>query len=418
MAQDHSSDNSKLPAVGADEAAAEASATDKPSAKGSDNKEAKSKTPDSDSLKKSPPPKAHTKAVAAKKPRRSALAVFCLLLIVLLAGATAWFGWQMWQQLTQLEREAATRDTPVAQPEPFDASAIESDINSVKRQLGQQSQELQKLRAEGDDSSQLNNLARQQAAMERRLEALSDTSRDDWKLAEAAFLLRLASQRMLIEHNSSEAIALTQAADTILRDQQDPDLFGVRQTLARELTALKMVEPVDREGLYARVQALIEQIENLDELESYQRSSIGPDSAVTASANAESVWQKIKASFNRAFTTLGSYIRVRDREQKITPLLPPEQRYFLTQNLRLMLEQAQLALLREQPQVYEQSLSKAQQWIAEHFEQNNRSNILLTELAALEREPIVVELPDINDALGQLRAYIDKLHKIEAGGTP
>ncbi|WP_339898094.1 uroporphyrinogen-III C-methyltransferase [uncultured Gilvimarinus sp.] len=418
MAQDHSSDNSKLPAVGADEAAAEASATDKPSVKGSDNKEAKSKTPDSDTHKKSPPPKAHTKAVAAKKPRRSALAVFCLLLIVLLAGATAWFGWQMWQQLTHLEREVATGNAPVAQPEPFDASAIESDINSVKRQLGLQGQELQKLQAEGDDSSQLNNLARQQAAMERRLEALSDTSRDDWKLAEAAFLLRLASQRMLIEHNSSEAIALTQAADTILRDQQDPDLFGVRQTLARELTALKMVEPVDREGLYARVQALIEQIENLDELESYQRSSIGPDSAVTANANAESVWQKIKASFNRAFTTLGSYIRVRDREQKITPLLPPEQRYFLTQNLRLMLEQAQLALLREQPQVYEQSLSKAQQWIAAHFEQNNRSDILLTELAELEEEPIVVELPDINDALGQLRAYIDKLHKIEAGGTP
>ena len=179
-----------------------------------------------------------------------------------------------------------------------------------------------------------------------------------------------------------------------------------------------MVQPVDREGLYAQLQALTEQVDNLNQLQSYQRESIGPDAADTTEAQVQGVWQTVKTSFGRAFSTLGSYIRVRDREQKVAPLLPPEQRYFLTQNLRLMLEQAQLGLLREQPRVYHQSLEKAQSWVNDYFEHDNRSKIMLDELEQLQQAAIVIELPDINQALGQLQAYIQKLHKIEAGGAP
>lgn len=406
MAQDHSQDNDKLPVAGDTKPAADASiekTTDKPTGKST-------ATADAKAAKNSKP------KPAPKTARRSALAVFCLLLIVLLGGVGGWFGWQMWQQLAHLERDAAAGDTPVAAA--FNPSAINNEVSTLKRRVGQQDKLLAQLQTERADTSQLNSLGLQQAAMERRLQALSDTSRDDWKLAEAAFLLRLASQRMLIEHNSSEAIALTQAADTILRDQDDPDLFGVRQTLARELTELKMVQPVDREGLYVRLQALIEQVSQLNQLQGYQRESIGPDATAAPAPVAQGVWPKVKASFSRAFNTMGGYIRVRDREQKVAPLLPPEQRYFLTQNLRLMLEQAQLGLLREQPRVYHQSLEKAQQWAREYFEHDSRSKVMIEELGQLQQEAVVVELPDINQALAQLQAYIQKLHSIEAGGTP
>ncbi|WP_049722808.1 uroporphyrinogen-III C-methyltransferase [Gilvimarinus polysaccharolyticus] len=399
MAQDHSQNNDKLPVVGDAEPASSAEAA------------LDSNTTATEEASSTAKVKPNLKA-----PRRSGLAVFCLLLIVVLGGAGGWFGWQMWQQLALLENNVPANDAPAVAS--FDPTALNREINTLKNRLGQQDKRFAQLQAERADTSQLNSLGQQQAAMERRLQALSDTSRDDWKLAEAAFLLRLASQRMLIEHNSSEAIALTQAADTILRDQNDPDLFGVRQTLARELTELKMVQPVDREGLYARLQSLTEQVAQLKQLHSYQREALGPDNTVTSEPVAQGVWAKVKASFGRALSTMSSYVRVRDREQEVAPLLPPEQRYFLTQNLRLMLEQAQLGLLREQPRIYHQSLERSQQWIAEYFEQNNRSKLILEELAQLQQEPVVVELPDINQALGQLQAYIQKLHRIEAGGTP
>lgn len=406
MAQDQTPDNDKqsAPAVADSDASSAAAQT-----------QATPPLPDKKANKKAAK-KAAKESDPTKKPRGSALALFCFLLMVLLAAAGGWFGWQMWQQLQQLEREPASAATPVT--ERFDPSAIHSDLSALNNRLRQQQEQLQQLQDKPRDNATVNRLGTQLAAMERRLQAISDTSRDDWKLAEAAFLLRLASQRMLLEHNSAEAIALAQTADTILRDQQDPDLFGVRQTLARELAELKMLQPIDREGLYTRLQALTEQVDKLNQLQSYQREAIGPTTDATAAAQPQGVWQKVKASVNRAFSTLGSYIRVRDREQKVTPMLAPEQRYFLTQNLRLMLEQAQLGLLREQSQVYQVSLQKAQRWIEQYFEHDKRANVMLDELAQLQQEPISIELPDIHQALGQLQAYIQKLHQIEAGGTP
>jgi uroporphyrin-3 C-methyltransferase len=374
----------------------------------------------------SPPAKAKAKAKSKDKqarpaPRRSALAVLCLLLIIILAAGGGWFGWQMWQQLEQLQRSSPA-STPVAPaPKAFDPSGINRQLSELKQQLAAHSKRLKQLQNQRSDTSDIQRLGSQLAAMQQRLQAFSDTSRDDWKLAEAAFLLRLASQRMLLEHNSGEAIALSQAADRILRDQQDPDLFAVRQTLAQQLTALKMVQPIDREGLYSRLQALINQVEELNKLQGYQREPVGPEAEATqrgASTKAHTPWQKVKASVNRAFASLGRYIRVSQREQKAAPLLPPEQRYFLTQNLRLMLEQAQLGLLREQPSVYRQSLAKAQQWIGEHFAKDKRSSVMLDELAQLQQQPIQVALPNINQALKQLQSYIKTQHQVKAGDAP
>lgn len=407
MAQDDSRQNHQPPAADAHK-------------NGSDTHDKPEQTAAGRSAQQSPPAKKKAKK-ARQTPRRSALAVLCLLLIIILAGGGGWFGWQMWQQLEQLQHSdrASTAETTV--PKAFDPSGINRQLSGLKQQLVAQGKRLKKLQAERSDTADIQRLGTQLAAMQQRLQAFSDTSRDDWKLAEAAFLLRLASQRMLLEHNSGEAIALAQAADRILRDQQAPDLFAVRQTLAQELTALKMVQPIDREGLYVRLQALIGQVDGLNKLQGYQRKPVGPDAHAAepaASAKAQTPWQKVKASFSRAFNTLGRYIRVRQREQKAAPLLPPEQRYFLTQNLRLMLEQAQLGLLREQPNVYRQSLVKAQQWIGEYFAKDNRSSVMLNELAQLQQQPIEVELPDINQALKQLQSYIKTQHQVKAGDAP
>src|SRR5690606_37845313 len=67
-----------------------------------------------------------------------------------------------------------------------------------------------------------------------RLRALSETTREDWLLAEAEYLLRLASQRILTERQTSNAITLMETADGILRDLDDSDLFAVRKALAAD----------------------------------------------------------------------------------------------------------------------------------------------------------------------------------------
>src|SRR5690606_21247593 len=100
-------------------------------------------------------------------------------------------------------------------------------------------------------------------AQHKRLQGLSSTSREDWLLAEAEYLLRLANQRVLIEHSPSSADGLLTQADEILKNLDDPDLFSLRQAIAKDLASLRLIKEVDHEGLYFSIKALTEQIELL-----------------------------------------------------------------------------------------------------------------------------------------------------------
>jgi uroporphyrin-3 C-methyltransferase len=83
----------------------------------------------------------------------------------------------------------------------------------------------------------------------------------------------------------------------------------------------------------------------------------------------------------------------------------------LRHNLAIFLEQAQMALLREEQAIYQASLEKAQVWLNNYFELNESAIPLVEQLALLEQENVVQQLPDISEGLEVLRDYIDSWHK-------
>lgn len=363
-----------------------------------------------------PAPKDSEKPPADKPKAKSGgglLAAFCLFLLVALAGVGGWYGWQMWQQLQALQGQLSAGDAEPAAP--FDPAPLERQLAELYEQINELRTGVRELgnAQPAIDVDLIDNMARELASVQNRLESLSDTTRDDWKLAEAAFLLRLANQKVLVEHNSAEALALTRAADDILKGQDDPNLFAIRQMLAREMTELKMIEPVDREGVYARLQSVIDEVADLPLLESFERDL--PEASAGEAPSAEGGWETVKASLLHGARTLGSLIRVRDHDESIAPLMAPEEQWFLRQNLRLMLEQAQSALLREEPRLYHQSLAKAEQWLGDHFALNPQTQALLDTLGELQQVQVEVELPDISEAHNLLRQYLERLHQVEAG---
>src|SRR5690606_16217521 len=146
---------------------------------------------------------------------------------------------------------------------------METRFDQLQQQLRAREAEPQQLREQLERAlnQRLEQQARQQeqalTSLEERLEnanrrlrAMSSTNREDWKLAEAEYLLRLANQRLLMERDGGNALALAQEVDQILRDLNDTDLFPVRRALARDITALKLADQVDREGLYLQLMAL------------------------------------------------------------------------------------------------------------------------------------------------------------------
>jgi uroporphyrin-3 C-methyltransferase len=272
--------------------------------------------------------------------------------------------------------------------------AVTSRLDSVENQYRQLSASIDKLSTERDKT-----LAEFEARQERELEAakesLSESSRE-WKIAEVAYLLRIANYRLLMERDSEGALELLRAADGILAELDDFAYYQVRARLASEIRALSSLEPTDLSGVYLKLEAVKGEIANLPlKLPEYLAARRLP---APAAETDEGFWGTLA-------TELGSYFRIRRSEREVTPLLAPDEAVYLELNLRLMLEQAQLAALRGEQVVFSESLKNAAGWLREYLDaEDPRVSDMADELNRMASITLNEKLPDISGSLSALDA--------------
>jgi len=330
------------------------------------------------------------------KPRRG-LAAVVLLLSVIVVGlmAAGYLGWRWLNQ--QLPRLAETQAQQALM------------LTTLRHQLEEERDARLRLGAElqraiGEFGVQLN-------AQSKRLEDLSTTSRDDWLLAEAEYLLRLANQRLLTERQSKGALVLMTAVDDIVGGMDDTRLFPVRQVLSEEITALRLTSGVDREGLYLRLAALAEVVMQLQPTE-FADLQVAAEPDANEQESADLPWyRQLAVNALAAIRRFGAeHFRVKTLDKPLEPLLSPDQDAYLQHNIRLGIEQAQLSLLREEQEIYTAGLDKAETWLRTYFSMNADAEVVANQLAQLKTESVVQKLPDISRSLAALRDYINLRH--------
>jgi len=321
--------------------------------------------------------------------------------IVILTGVIAIGGYFAWTQNRQQQKQLASVNQSLQQQR-----AHLSDLQQALGQAKTQSRDSQ-----AADQELLQAIQQRLDSHNKRLLSLSTTSREDWLLAEAEYLLRLANQRLLMERGTRGAQALVQAADDILHKLDDVELFPVRKALAKDLNALKLAGHVDREGLYLRLAVLAEQVETLLPLAPQSEQSVSVETSEVP-VTGEGFWSTLTQGIGNALQKLGAYVRIRQHREPVQPLLSPEHAVYLSQNLRLMIERAQLAMLREESKIYVHSLDQARRWLGEYYALNEQTPVLQQELKTLRDLPVAQPLPNISGSLAQLKAYIERLHKL------
>lgn len=343
---------------------------------------------------------------AAAKPEssRSSSAAVVLLLLVLIA-ACAGGGYWGWQQLQSMQ---------VTQHQ------LQQQLQSQSRELQDVLVQQQSTTSKSELQSLLAGLDTRLANTASRLRSLESADRRSWLLAEAEYLLRLANQRMLMERGTQGALALLQNVDTVLRDLDNDDLFVVRQQLARDITAVKLAPVVDRSGLYLQLAALADAVEQLPDLPSDMTVDAEPvpvaEAMLKESQKQLGIWQQLQGHFWSAMAVVGEHIRIRHHDQPIVPVLPPESSAYVRQNIRLMLERAQLAMLRENVDIYQHSITEARSILLRYFATQERAQIIATELQSLAQAKVQTQLPDVSGSLSALREYTDQLHKLAPKG--
>lgn len=340
----------------------------------------------------------------------SLLAIVLSLLVAAGAAAGAYYLWLQQQLIAQQQSDEQALHQQLQAGDRAGEQAIErlqAELRQAALQADKQQQRLER---------EISRLQEQLTQQQERIQALASTDNSDWLLAELEYLLRLANQRILMGGDSSGAEALLAAADQIVRELDDSALFPVRQAIASDLLAIRALAATDVEGLYLRLAALAAQVDklplfNAPTLNTDRNWSEEASSAIEASApDADAPWlERVQHSFALALKKLADVLGIRVRSDlEVEALLPPQEIFYLRQNLHLMFQQAQSALLSGQEQVYQSSLDSAREWLAKYFQLAGQSTqAVLNDLEQLQKVTVSQPMPDISGSLRALKVYMD-----------
>ena len=333
--------------------------------------------------------------------KKGASGILATIISLVALGAVGAGGYVAQQKLTLLEENFNQRSAA----QQLEATAAVNDANAAVAELTESFQQIQAEKVA--QTAEIATLQERLSDAIKQVEAGRDRSESDWRLAEAEYLLRLANQRILMENRAEGALALLRSTDTILKELDDVSLYPLRQSLASDISKLESVPNLDLEGTYLRVAALIERSKDLPTLTLEQQRQLPEliDNVITEQVDTETQ-QSITSGFAKAISKLESLIVIQRHDQPVEPILSPDQGHYLRQNIQMLLEQAQLALLRQQQSIFTTSLSRAQSLLMQYFDRDNyTTSVLIQSLAELTTLNVSPTIPDISGSLKALQQH-------------
>lgn len=335
-----------------------------------------------------------------------------LLAIIAVIGV----GYLYWLQLQSKTSMAAEQAQATADLD----SKLQNSQQQQSTQLNTLRNQIQTLEAKAKtDAANIDELQNRLTRSIQQITATQQNTRKDWIIAEAEYLLRLANQRVLMEQTPQGALKLLQSADKILKETDDVTIYAVRKAVAADIVALEAVPELDTEGLFLRLGALNQQVDQLKLIPLTEQHKLPEIVADVSNESFTETWaDNMKKAWAKVSDKVSQLIIIQDRDAPVEPLLSPEQNYYLQQNLHLMLEQAQISLLQRKNASYLNSLNKAENWISTYFEaSDSTTKALLKSIDELKQVNVAPELPDISGSLNALKKYLQEMRKLKEQGA-
>ncbi|CBL43685.1 Putative uroporphyrin-III C-methyltransferase, initiates heme D1 synthesis [gamma proteobacterium HdN1] len=354
-----------------------------------------------------PKPAPAVKPAPAPKPARSGGGGFTTTLaalsFLLAGGAIGGVGFLWWQQ---------QQENPVVHNAIDALEAGVADVNngltSARQQFTQATasqkqlqEQVAKLGGERDMLQQhLDNIE------QRIVRVLEGSSRVDWMLSEAAQLVNVAERRLSLLGDVNGGLALLESAEKIVAAMDEPMARPFRQALLNDIQALRGAqgEVIDTEGLLLRINStkrLVEALEpprpnfKIDRVET-------PESVAPGTSGIELAWHKIG-------TFMGSLVDFQRHKQPIVGIaVDPQTRFVMQQGLLLLLDQAQLSVLRGDSSTYGLALKEVADRVERYTQSDSKTGKhLLAELKLLAEQPVKQRVPEISESLLAMHAFRD-----------
>ena len=373
---------------------------------------------------------------------KSKFAIFLGMLSLSLIAAGAYGGYSLWQQQQVQQnkiKQQQQRIDDVVESHDFSSSIkdIRANLNKQMEQFGNISKQVDaKVNKIGKETtakigSEVVRLEREldkekgkRKGLERDIDRLMDIAAKnklDWALAEVHYLATIANNRLTFNKDLKTAIAALETANEKIRRQQDQRLYGLRQRIVDDINALNAV----------KLPPLVKVAEMLNDIEMKIRElpvpkpQIGLESGVVKPESSDKqdptqgedvgVWRK---KMNRAISTfketLNDYVVIHHDEDGVVPIMNPETREYLNQNLELKIQTMRISLANRDQQLFSSNLEIIESWVNRYFDKNDPKVLdtvkQIWELKKIELNP---QLPNISATIDVILAEKASIQRAE-----
>ncbi|WP_261816369.1 uroporphyrinogen-III C-methyltransferase [Vibrio gallicus] len=304
--------------------------------------------------KKQAQPSKETDKKESTKPAKR-IAVVALVISIITAGGGVFYI----QQQNQLLKQQITQ--------------LNSQLGSTQQRLTQQLDSNQKnteqLAKDAINKAQVA-ISQQQKSIESLQLAIADVKGrrpNDWLLAEADYLVKLAGRKLFLEHDVVTATKLMESADQRIATLNDPSLVPLRKVMAKDITTLRSLPLLDKDGLVLRIISLQNQVDSLP-----LANAILPKAEKIEKKEVSTNLQDWQSNLKTSLQNFAdNFITFRVRDGSAVPLLSPEQHFYLKENIKAKLETAIKATYSEQEEIYQLALVTAEKWSQTYLNQND-----------------------------------------------
>ncbi len=224
------------------------------------------------------------------------------------------------------------------------------------------------------------------------------------RLNEAKELIQLANYNLFYLRDQNSALSALNLANKQLAESNNStaSLETLRNLLTQNIAKLNALPHLDLSNTLVQLNSLKAQVAELPLLSTTLTTQEIASSQPQATS--EKKWMDAIQTSLHSFQQL---IVVRHLDKPIEPLLPQIQQQYLQQNLQLLLQQAQWALLHNQQEIYQSSLQQTKEAIQQYYvEKSPAAQTIIQQINKLAEINLQLALPDLSPTLEAIDSLI------------
>ena len=218
---------------------------------------------------------------------------------------------------------------------------------------------------------------------------------NDWILAEAHYLIRLAGHKLWLEHDKQSALSLLASAAMRLQQIGDPSLLPLRKAIGEDIATLYGLPDPRVIDIHLTLSGVINQVDSLPvngfTVEAVSAAPAKPDRTRTDDPAdwMDNLYKNVAEVGDLLFD-----VQTKVADGEIESWVQPTQQWYLRANLKTALLQAQLAALQRDQRVFDDAVKMAQHWLDRFQATDVAVQAASGTLAVLLEHPIVAKYPE------------------------